>query len=51
MYEDYIRNDITDRYNLMCSITVHNKLLPTYVDYSRRGVGRAIPKNSTTAAL
>ena len=49
--EDYIRNDRTNRYNIMCYINSHDKLLPTYVYYAISGGGRAIPKNATTAVL
>ena len=51
VFEDYISNYRTDRYNLMCYITSHDTLLPTYVDDESSGGGRKIPKNSTTAAL
>ena len=51
VFDDFIRNDITYRCNIMCSITAHNKLQPTYVDDASSGGGRAIPKNETTAAL
>ena len=40
VFEYYIRNDRTDRYNFMCSITSHNKLLPIYVDDASSGGGR-----------
>ena len=32
VFEDFIRNDITDRYNLMCYITAHNMQQSTYVN-------------------
>ena len=51
VFEYYIRNDRTDRYNIMCSITAHDKLIPTYIDDATSGDGRAIPDNSTKAAL
>ena len=51
MFEDFIRNSSTDRYNLMCFITAHNKQKHTCVDDAISGGGRSIPKNSTTAAL
>ena len=35
----------------MCSITAHDKQQPTYVDEKISDGGKAIPKNSTTAAL
>ena len=49
--EDFIRNARTDRYNIMCYITAHDKQQPTYVDDATSGGGRAIPKNTTTVAL
>ena len=51
MFEVFIRNSRTDRYNQMCSITEHNRPKPTYVDGSINAGDRAIPKNATTAAL
>ena len=51
MFGDFIRNDRTDRWNIMCSIPAHDKLQPTCVDDSGSGSSRAIPKNATTAAL
>ena len=51
IFEYYIRSAITDRYTIMYSITVHDKILPTYVDVVSIGVGIAIPKNATTSAL
>ena len=51
MLDDFIRNGKTERFNIMCSITAHDKIQPTYVDYSNSVGGRAISKNATTAAL
>ena len=51
VFEDFIRNAITDRYNLMCCITAHDKQQPTYVDDLISVGGIAMPKNETTAAL
>ena len=51
MFEDYFRNAVTNRYNIICYITAHDKLLPTYVDDASSGGGREITKNTTTAAL
>ena len=51
MFEYYIINARTDGYNIMFSITAHDKLIPTYFDESSSGVGRAIPKYATTSAL
>ena len=47
----FIRNSGTDRYNILCFITAHDKQKPTYY-YDASGVGgRAIPNNATTTAL
>ena len=51
MFEDYTRNDITDRYNLMCSKTAHDKILTTYVNDASSGGSRVITENSTTEAI
>ena len=50
VFEDYIRNARIDRYNLMCSITAHGKLLPTYVYYTSSGIDIAIFENATIKA-
>ena len=47
----FIRTDRTDIYNIMCSITAHGKLQPTYIDDASSVYGRAIPKNTKTAVL
>ena len=46
VFEDYTRNAIIDRYNIMCYITAHDKILPIYVDDTGSGGGRAITKNA-----
>ena len=51
VFDDFIRNDRTDRYNIMCSIPAHDKQQPTCVDDAGSEVVRAIPKNTTTASL
>ena len=51
VFDDFIRNDITDRCNIMCSKTPHGKLQTTYVDYANSVSGREITKNERTAAL
>ena len=51
MFDGFIRNDRTDRCNIMCSITAHDKLQPTYVDDAISVIGREIPNNATTAGL
>ena len=51
VFGDYIRNDRTYRCNIMCSITVHDKLYPSYADDTISISGREIPNNSTAATL
>ena len=51
VFENYIRNAITDRFKLMCYIDVHEKHQPSIVDGSRSGGGNAFPSNTTTEAL
>ena len=51
MFEDYIRNDRTPRYNIMCSIIAPDKQKPKYVDYTSSCIDRVIPNNTTTSAL
>ena len=50
VFDGFIRNIRTHRCNIMCSITAHGKLQPTYVDDARSGGSREIPKNSKTEA-
>ena len=47
----FLRNDITYRYNLICSINTHDRQQPTYVDDESSSGGIVIPNNATTAAL
>ena len=51
VFDDFIRNDITDGCNIICSLPAHDKLQPTYVEYAGSGGRIAIPNNSTTVAL
>ena len=51
MFEIFIRNAITDRYNLMCFVDEHEKQQTSYVDGGRSSCGKAIPSNLTTEAL
>ena len=51
MFECFIKNTRTDKYNLICSIFSHDKQQPTYVDGESSGLDRPIPKNETTEAL
>ena len=32
MFEDFITQEITDSYNLMCSLVAHDKMQPDYED-------------------
>ena len=51
VFDDFIINDRTDRYNIMCFITAHDKLQPKYTGDVSSGGGRSIPQNARTAAL
>ena len=51
VFEGFIRNAKTYRYNLMCYVTENDSQQATYVDDATSAVGRAIPKNSTTSEL
>ena len=51
VFGDYIRNDGTDRYNLIYDITAHDKILPVYVGDTSSGGSRPITMNATTASL
>ena len=51
VFEKYIRNARTNRYNLMCYIDADEKQQPLYVDNGSSGGGKAIPSNLTTEAL
>ena len=51
VFEEFIRNAITDRYNLMCSIDVHEKNEPSCFDDGCSGGGNALPSNSITEVL
>ena len=51
MFDGFIRNARSDRYNLMCSITAHDRQQSTYVDDTSTAVGRKIPNIARTSAL
>ena len=51
MFEYFVRNARRYRYNLMRSITAHDKQQPIYVYDSIISNGSEIPNNATTAAL
>ena len=51
VFEGFIRNSKTDRYNIMCSIDAHEKYHPSSFDDGSSGVGCPLPLNLTTEAL
>ena len=51
MFEKYIRNAITNIYNIICSLDANEKQQPSYIDDGISGGGNEIPQNSTTEAL
>ena len=48
VFEGFIINARTDRYNIMCSIDSHEKEQQSYFDYGRSSGGCPLPSNSTT---
>ena len=44
MCGDFISHEITDRYNLMCSLVAHDKIKPRYENYEISIGDRSIPK-------
>ena len=51
MFEEFIKNVRTDRYNIMCSIDVHEKHHPSPIDNGSSDGGNFLPSNSKTEAL
>ena len=51
LFEVFVRNARTDRYNIMCSIDAHEKEHQSSFDYSSSGEGCPLPSNSTIEAL
>ena len=45
VFEEFIRNAINDRYNIMCSIDAHKKKNPPEHDDGSRSGGDPIPSN------
>ena len=43
LFEGFIRNVRTDRYNIMCSIDAHKKEHPSYCDDGSSGGGCPLP--------
>ena len=51
LFEDFITNTRTDRYNLMCYLVAHDKKQPSYEGDEISIGDRPIPKIATTEAL
>ena len=51
MFEEFIKNSRTDRYNIMCYIDDNKKNIPLVHSDGISGGGYPIPLNSTTEAL
>ena len=51
MFEDFITHSISDRYNLICSLVLHDKIKPAYEDDESSIGDRSIPKNATIENL
>ena len=51
MFEDFITHAGTDRYNLLCSIVVHDKKQPDYEDDESSIGDRLITKHATAESL
>ena len=49
--EIYIRNSITNRYNILCYIDAHDKQQPSSVGFGIIGGCNALPENSTKEAF
>ena len=45
MFEEFIRNEITDRYNIMCSIDAHEKDNTSEFDDGSSSGGYQLPSN------
>ena len=51
VFKEFIRNERTDRYNIMCYIYAHEKEHQSSCDDGSSGGGFPLPLNSTTEAL
>ena len=51
VFEEFIRNARTDRYNIMCYIDANEKENPSEYYYGSRGGGYPLTLTSTTEAL
>ena len=51
MYEKYIKNEVTEKYNLICSIDSHEKQKSSCVDDGRSSSRKSIPFNSKKEAI
>ena len=45
VFEEFIRNARTDRYNIMCYIDAHGKINPSEHDDGKNGGGYTLPPN------
>ena len=50
-FEGFIKQDRTDRYNIMCSLVAHDRLQENEQDYESSIGDREIPKYATVKAL
>ena len=50
-FEDFITQDRTYQYNIMCSLVIHDRLQDNYQDDESSIGDRAIPNDSTVKAL
>ena len=50
-FEDFITREITDRYDIMCSLVAHNKMQPYYEDDEISLGDRELPKYATPKSL
>ena len=51
LFEDFITHEISDRYNLICYLVVHDKIQLSYEDDESIIGDRSILKNATTKSL
>ena len=50
-FEDFITQDRTDRYNIMCSLVAHDRLQQNKPDDENSTGNRVIPNDATVKAL
>ena len=51
MFEKFIINARTERYNIMCSIDAHEKQQSSFIDDGSSGGGNNLPSDLTTESL